>query len=396
TGRTWRCWIDPSFRHDFVGFRCLSSVNAEPNDSAVLPVAEQGTQTNRFGGAEKILRSKTIRVLGDQPKRTGSCASPCLRIQSDLEEHHVKRFGYPDWASAFGIDGYGVYADLPIPVEGSKPFNQRLRWIPPGRFRMGSPDSEPGRSKDEVQHDVIISNAFWIFETPCTQAFWSAVMGNNPSRFKDPDRPVEYVSWHDAVEFAQALTEKINDQSLQFTLPTEAQWEYACRAGTTTPIYSGDLEILGNADALDAIAWYAGNSKNVDEESENAGILSRLFKKRTQPTEAGTQKVGQKRPNPWGLRDMLGNVQEWCGGWRGDHGTDLQTDPAGPLEGSYRVIRGGSWIDGARDARSASRSVHRPSDRGVDVGFRCLSSVKPSAEQVSTNASEPRDEAAAS
>ncbi|PNY33949.1 Sulphatase-modifying factor protein [Rhodopirellula baltica] len=305
---------------------------------------------------------------------------------------------FPDWATSFGLDSFGVYADFEIASDGSGSVHQRLRWIPPGRFQMGSPDDEPKRSPDEMEHDVVITNAFWMFETPCTQALWKAVMGENSSHFPDPERPVEKVDWDQANAFAEALTERMGHEDLNFALPTEAQWEYACRAGTTTPIYSGGLEIRGNADApaLDAIAWYGGNSGHEYDHEVAVDIRDRasLSERQYEFDAAGTRKVKQKRPNPWGLYDMLGNVWEWCSDWWGDYDDRPQLDPQGPSEGSYRVIRGGSWIADARDARSAYRNRYGPGLRLNFLGFRCLSSVKPSSEQVVAASSEPRDEAA--
>ena len=145
---------------------------------------------------------------------------------------------------------------------------QRLRWIPPGRFLMGSPDDEEGRGSDEgPQHEVTIGSGFWMFDTPCTQALWEALMGKNPSRFQSRDRPVESVTWKDCQEFLRRLNAKVG---LSLSLPSESQWEYACRAGTTEATYAGPLEIKGinNAPILDAIAWYVGNS-GIDFELSN-------------------------------------------------------------------------------------------------------------------------------
>jgi formylglycine-generating enzyme required for sulfatase activity len=161
--------------------------------------------------------------------------------------------------SATGQDRHGVWAEIDVPPATGKPVRQRMRWIAPGRFRMGSPEGEAGRYDNEgPQHEVQVSRGFWLFDTPCTQALWEAVMGDNPSRFQSPERPVEQVSWEEVQEFLRRIEERVPG----LALPTEAQWEYACRAGTQTATYAGDLEILGdsNAPLLDAIAWYSGNS----------------------------------------------------------------------------------------------------------------------------------------
>ena len=187
-----------------------------------------------------------------------------------------------------------------------------MRWIPPGRFLMGSLEDEAGRYDWEgPQHEVTIARGFWLFDTPCTQALWQAVMdGDNPSRFQSPDRPVENVSWNDVQEFLTRINKKVS--GLDLVLPSEAQWEYACRAGTTTALYTGEIEILGerNAPALDPITWYGGNS-GVGFELDNGYDSGDWPKKQYDHKRAGTRPVGLKAANPWGgLSDMLGNVWE--------------------------------------------------------------------------------------
>jgi len=222
-------------------------------------------------------------------------------------------------------------------------------WIPPGTFVMGSPSSEGGRDADEVQHTVTLTQGFWMSDHEVTQGEYQAVMGNNPSYFKgDLNRPVETVSWDEAVLYCQKLTEReraagrITAQQA-YRLPTEAEWEYAARAGTTGARYG----------ELDTIAWWNGNAGNQ------------------------THPVKQKAPNAWGLYDMLGNVWEWCSDWSGEYPTGSVTDPTGPNSGSVRVIRGGSWDVGAGRARSAGRDRGVPGSRFSDLGFRpALSSVR--------------------
>lgn len=225
-----------------------------------------------------------------------------------------------------------------------------VRWIPPGRFIMGSPDDESLRSTNELQHEVLFSRGFFLSETECTQSQWEAVMGNRPSRFQGAQLPVEQVNWSEAVEFCRKLTAKHQQQGQlpdgwEWRLPTEAEWEYAARAGTVGPRY-GDL---------DSIAWYAGNSGNT------------------------THLVGRKQANAWGLQDMMGNVWEWCLDWHGDYPTSSVVHPKGPTSGSHRVFRGGCYrLSESRKFRSGYRSGIGPNIQTFDVGFRpALAEVLP-------------------
>ena len=203
--------------------------------------------------------------------------------------------------------------------------------IPAGSFTMGSPSDEPGRDSDERQHRVTISKPFYLQTTEVTQGQWRRVMGNNPSYFKNcgDDCPVEQVSWNDAQEFIRKLNQMEGID--KYRLPTEAEWEYAARAGSTTRYYFGDDE-----SSLGRYAWYSRNSG-----------------KRTHP-------VGQKRPNAWGLYDMHGNIWEWCQDWIGDYPSGHVIDPKGPSSGEFRVLRGGSWYYFARNVRSAYRCRLNP------------------------------------
>jgi formylglycine-generating enzyme required for sulfatase activity len=275
----------------------------------------------------------------------------------------------PRWASGWGQDCYGVFVEFTL-----QEVTQRLRWIPPGRFWMGSPEDEPGRYDDEgPRHLVTLSQGFWLFDTPCTQALWEAVMGNNPSLFQSPTRPVEQVSWNDAQDFLARINARI--PGFDLALPSEAQWEYACRAGTETAIYTGALDILGeyNAPALDPIAWYGGNS-GVDFDLTNDHDSSDWPEKQYPHTRAGTRPVKLKRANPWGLYDMLGNVLEWTQDpWHNDYqgaptdGSAWEDRDAGAL----RVVHGGAWGHSARDVRVAYRIARASGNRFDGLGFRC-------------------------
>jgi len=210
---------------------------------------------------------------------------------------------------------------------------------------MGSPDSEQGRKGNEgPQHEVTISKPFYIGVTEVTQAQYEAVMGTNPSRFKGPTNPVESIPWNEAVEFCRRLSEKTRKA---VRLPSEAEWEYACRAGTKTRFSFGDSDsVLGD------YAWYGSNSGGM------------------------THPVGQKKPNPWGLYDMHGNIWEWCADWDGPYSSGSSTDPQGAGSGGFRVVRGGSWGNGQTEHfRCASRSTS-PLTGFDGGGFRCAMTPK--------------------
>jgi formylglycine-generating enzyme required for sulfatase activity len=206
-----------------------------------------------------------------------------------------------------------------------------------GRFSMGSEE----RETEKPLHPVDLE-PFEIAATPVTQSQYEEIMKNNPSRFKDPDSPVECVSWNDATRFCKKLSTRTKQN---FTLPSEAQWEYACRVGTTTSFCFGD-----NDDVLDEYAWYDKNSEN-----------------RTHP-------VAKKKPNPWGLYDMHGNVWEWClDKWHDSYKEAPANGSAWVDEqGLARVVRGGSWSHASVLCRSASRYYLTPDDRFSDVGFRVV------------------------
>jgi formylglycine-generating enzyme required for sulfatase activity len=272
------------------------------------------------------------------------------------------------WSVAAGRDRFGLWAEAEV-----KGVTLRFRWIPPGRFWMGSPESEAGRYEDEgPRHMVTWTRGRWLCETPVTQALWEAVMGTNPSRFVSPERPVEQVSWDDCSKFLRRLRKEAPE--LDARLPTEAEWEHACRAGTATATWLGDLQILGerNAPLLDAIAWYGGNC-GVDFELENGADITGWKQKQYEHATGGTHPVQQREPNPLGLFDMLGNVYEWCldagqlfGGYEG--GSVVNPPPS--KTGSRRVIRGGGWSSYAGYVRVALRDAYAPDDRYDDLGFR--------------------------
>ncbi len=253
------------------------------------------------------------------------------------------RWRYAEPIETINSDEYGTYLDLNL-------FGiiQRFRWINPGTFLMGSPRSEKGRFDNETQHQVTLTQGFWLADSTCTQALWQAVMGNNPSRFKGKNKPVENVSWLDAQAFIEKLTEEY--PGIGFRLPTEAEWEYACRAGTLTPFSFGEELTLKHAN-------YRGNLVFGGEPDKNA--LMR------------TCDVTDFPPNPWGLYQMHGNVREWCNDrYVGDLSARSVTDPIGPEDGALRALRGGGWNGFSRELRSASRDREGPDFRNDNRGLR--------------------------
>nr|VFJ95625.1 MAG: Formylglycine-generating enzyme, required for sulfatase activity, contains SUMF1/FGE domain [Candidatus Kentron sp. H]VFJ96249.1 MAG: Formylglycine-generating enzyme, required for sulfatase activity, contains SUMF1/FGE domain [Candidatus Kentron sp. H]VFK02382.1 MAG: Formylglycine-generating enzyme, required for sulfatase activity, contains SUMF1/FGE domain [Candidatus Kentron sp. H] len=273
----------------------------------------------------------------------------------------------PLWASGWGEDRQGIFVEFTVGE-----VIQRLRWVPPGEFPMGAAPDEPGRWDNEgPRHRVVLDRGYWLSDTPCTQALWQAVMEDNPSYFQSPNRPVESVNWARVNAFLAAIAGRIPD--LHPVLPTEAQWEYACRAGIDAATYAGTMAILGanHAPILDAIAWYGGNS-GVAFELDNGYDSTDWPEKQYPHGRVGTHPVGRKAPNPLGLYDMLGNVWEWCRDGRRDYGNGSVTNPMGSMEmGVKRTVRGGSWNSSARNARAASRRWAEPDIHNASLGFRC-------------------------
>ena len=216
----------------------------------------------------------------------------------------------------------------------------KLMLIPAGKFTMGSPLDEPNRVANEgPQHEVTISRPFYMGVYEVTQEQYRAVMGENPSWFQGPARPVDGVSWEQATEFCKRVSQKTGRT---VKLPTEAQWEYACRAGSRTRYSFGDDE--------KQLADYAHFA---------------------QPFDAGTLPVGRKKPNAWGLFDMHGNAWEWCSDWfANSYPGAPQVDPTGPASGEQRVLRGGGWECSYRYCRSAIRYWGAPTRESIVVGFR--------------------------
>ena len=255
-----------------------------------------------------------------------------------------------------------------VPREASMMAPEGFLWIPAGSFMMGSPSNESGRQDNETQHEVTITHPFYMQRHEVTQGEWQALMGNNPSHFNScgANCPIEMVNWWEALDYANTLSNseglrecyvfsgcrnddmECSNVSLNsncgYRLPTEAEWEYAARAGTRTAFYNDEQ-------TPNDIAWYSYNSN-----------------RRTHP-------VGEKAPNSWGLYDMSGNVLEWCWDRYGSYGSSSVTDPMGANSGSYRMWRGGSWLNSASTARSAHRGNRDPGNRFRNLGFRLVSSA---------------------
>jgi formylglycine-generating enzyme required for sulfatase activity len=243
-----------------------------------------------------------------------------------------------------GADGEAKSPLKPLAVDLGGGVKLELVLIPAGEFKMGSPDSDKSAFPGEKpQHRVRITKPFCLGKYLVTQEQWEAVMGNNPSSFKGPKNPVEEVSWDDCQKFLEKLNAKVGTEHGKFVLPTEAQWEYACRARSTTRYCFGDDE-----SGLGVYAWYNANS------------------------DLKAHPVGVKRPNAWELYDMHGNVFEWCQDWDDEdyYANSPTDDPTGPATGPGRVLRGGHWGSPARLCRSAYRGGGGPGYRSADLGFR--------------------------
>jgi uncharacterized protein (TIGR02996 family) len=290
----------------------LQAMQEQPNDVA-LPLIFADFLDERGDPRGELLRlthilSQAI-VIPNRPELEN-------RLRSLLQEG-VQPIG-PFWTNSLGM---------------------KFAWVPSGTFLMGSPTNEEERSDDETQQTVTLTKGFFMGIHLVTQEQWQAVMGNNPSHFKgEKNLPVEQVSWDDCQEFIKKLREKDKDKRA-YRLATEAEWEYACRAGTTTPFHFG--ETISTAEA------------NYDGNYRYGSGKKRKYRQKTTP-------VGTFPANAWGLHDMHGNLWEWCQDWYGDYPNNDVTDPQGPTSGQWRVLRGGSWNYDPQLCRSAV-IVHKSS-----------------------------------
>ncbi|MFZ5569351.1 MAG: formylglycine-generating enzyme family protein [Thermodesulfobacteriota bacterium] len=247
-------------------------------------------------------------------------------------------------------------------AEGHKPLpftndlGMKFVYLPPGTFLMGSPLDELYRNPDEELHPVTLSRGFFMQTTEVTQRQWRSVMGYNPSKYKEcgSDCPVEMVTWNAVQAFIRRLNARSRD--IQYRLPTEAEWEYACRAGTRTPFFYGD--------------YLSSDQANYNGHFPLPGTPRGINRNSTMP-------VGSFPPNAFGLYDLHGNVVEWCQDYYGAYPPGAVTDPVGPARGMSRVCRGGGMSSYARRCRSANRTRHLPDYWNFYIGFRLVCSVTP-------------------
>ena len=272
--------------------------------------------------------------------------------------HRVAALAAIGWLSLFGCSPSPEPAREPAPsppVWREPVTGMVFLHVAPGRFRMGSGPEVKERQEDETPHEVELTRGFYLGKYEVTRAEWAAVMGRDPSQVRDcgPRCPVETVNYLSIQEFIERLEERSQDGS-RFRLPTEAEWEYACRAGTTTPFSTG-----GNLTPEQA---------NFDGRYPYEGYPPGRYLGRPAP-------VGSYPPNAWGFHDLHGNVWEWCEDWYGPYPAGAVRDPKGPETGTRRVIRGGSWYFDANSSRCALRYTHAPPDFGFSLGLRLVREV---------------------
>ena len=315
-------------------------MNGQPAQPAFLPGAEARSEDSPWHVPDPVIEN--ARLLAQKPARAPDTCVPAgpARWPAPVEPGTIQPPAYKP---------FHISTPAPGETDVFASFASSFILVAPGAFLMGSPDCEPGRGGDETLHEVTITKPFFIRNAPVTQGLWKAVMGANPSSFQEDgdDLPVESVSWNQCREFIGKLN---STRDVKCRLPTEAEWEYACRAASTSAFATGDIseQYCDRDPVLWEMGWYCGNSA-----------------RRTQP-------VSRKNPNTWGLFDMHGNVGEWCLDWYGDYHADPASDPLGPKSGSGKVVRGGSWFGNAKNCRSAARFHWPPSLKSALIGFRLV------------------------
>ncbi len=320
---------------------------AESGNRALLIGLAKGRQ-ERFANCLEFIQAIEGAQLS-QPVRKATLEQPAAEVPKPYRVATFQATPAAEQAKPHGVEPQ-IQAVTEPPKEITNSIGMKMVQIPAGEFLMGAAKNEAGAYDNEKpQHRVRITQPFYLGVYPVTQTEYQRVMGQNPSKFQADDRcPVEMVSWADAVEFCSRLSAQ---EGVTYRLPTEGEWEYACRAGSTWIWCFGDAKSV-----LAQYAWYS--------ESSNGS----------------THPVGQKKPNSWGLYDMHGNVWEWCADyWDANYykqfSDKVAVDPAGPAGGSYRVNRGGSWIDDASYCRSAYRIRNDPGRRIVYFGFRLARAI---------------------
>jgi len=354
------------------------------------------------------IEGASVKINGSVVSSTRAGGEIELDVPAGPTRVHVWREGYAAVVKNLEISG-GERVSVSVELHAPPKAPLGYVYIQPGTFTMGSPSSEEGREPDETQHDVAITQGIFVKATEVTQNEWTELMGNNPSNFRlcGSSCPVDSVSWYDALAFCNLLSKSEGvDQcydlsgcsgtpgvegytcpdDLSFSLsctgyrlPTEAEWEYAARAGATTAIYTGDLTLVGerNSPELGKIAVYGGNSRGGHTVGPLEAVDCSKWSEKEFPSDTcSTSQVGFKGTNNWGLSDVLGNVYEWTWDWKGDYPASPDADdPLGSANGEERVTRGGSWKGKVKYTRLATRGAYKPSRRGNTIGFRPIQTV---------------------
>jgi formylglycine-generating enzyme required for sulfatase activity len=350
TSASFELWKGAAF---YVAMQAYNGAGSSPFSNIELFILESSIWVEPSTATTQVDETATCTINGGNGVYSAASSDNSVAVVS-VDGATLYVTGVSEGNATINVsDSIGDLATVSVTVGGStfptytNSLGMTFILLPAGAFTMGSPSDELGRDSNEgPQHQVTLTQPFYIQQTEVTQAQWETVMGSNPSRFEGcPTCPVEKVCWNDAQDFIVQMNLRGEGT---YSLPTEAQWEYAARAGSTTAYYNGGIieTGIGYDPNLNAIGWYAYNS------------------------DSETHPVAQKAPNDWGLYDMSGNVWEWCQDRYGEYSSSAVTDPTGPSSGSSRVMRGGSWFNYATDCRSAFRNAFFPSYPDSREGFR--------------------------